>query len=182
MILKHIKIDNIDDLQKKSIHEFNKYFGSSPHPSLEFIQSPGSWSMVKYNNSIRDNTDFFNATKFKWSFNIKPDLVIHLSNVKAICIEAKFESSEGMYPSNHMEKNIFKTRGLPYVKQTSLQQYMMEKLLGISTEFIFLLQNDNAQSNTHKTITWKEVFTKLNISDSPMFIQKWIERLRSPHL
>ena len=113
--------------------------------------------------------------KFKWCFNAKPDIVIHTSHSTAICIEAKFESGEGKYPANNKEKEIFHKRGLEFVGQLSIQKKIMEELLGIESEYIFLVQK-KSMTESHKTLTWKEAFENLDINKCPYFIKEWIIR------
>jgi len=91
--------------------------------------------------------------------------VIHLSKDRAICIEAKLESGEGHYPSKPSEEVIFKQRGLEKCTQTSIQKYMMEELLGIETNFVFLVQKSNVSSDSHDVITWQKVFSNLDTAN-----------------
>ncbi|HPN32616.1 MAG TPA: hypothetical protein PKY81_16815 [bacterium] len=179
LILKFLKPKNIDFLSSASIKDFNSYFGAVPKPSSEFIQFPGNWSLSKYEKNINDNEEFLKICKFKWAFNIKPDIVIHTSNKNAVCIEAKLESGEGFYPNNKNECDMFVRRfssKTHYVRQTELQKYLFEELIGCRTQFLFLVSK-NATSKTHETIFWKEIFSKFNLINCPYFIRKWIETL-----
>ena len=119
---------------------------------------------------------FFRYVNFKWAFNAKPDIVIHTSSDEAVCIECKFESGEGTYPSHKDEIKEFRERKLPVVSQTELQKQILEEMLGIKTQFIFLVQKEN-KSFTHKSILWSEVFQVLNLEGHPHFILEWIKRL-----
>lgn len=177
VILAQLKASNGPELERMSILEFNTYFGAVPQPSADFIQSPGNWSISRFRSTISDNTAFLNACKFKWSFNAKPDIVIHTSHDSAVCIEAKFESGEGSYPTKPDEIREFDKRGIVKVGQTELQKYIMEDLLGIRTQFIFLVQQPSAKSATHKTMVWKDVFRALDTSDCAPFIEQWFNRL-----
>jgi len=168
IIRQFLPINGIDDILKTPTKEINKKFGVAGEPSSEFIQFPGKWAITKYNNNYPDNDDFYKICKFKWSFNIKPDIVIHLDKDHAICIEAKYESGEGSYPSSEVEKSIFNKRGLKYVGQMELQKYMMEDLLGIKSDFMFLVYKKE-NSNTHKIISWKEAFGSIDMSEMPEF-------------
>lgn len=174
-ILEFLKPSNSLELNKMSTFEFNRYFGAVPRPSSTDIQSPGNWSIRFYDKNIIDKTEFLKICQFKWCFNAKPDIVIHTSLDSAICIEAKFESIEGKYPSNDIEKEIFYKRGLPLVGQLSIQKKIMEDLLGIQTKFIFLVQHKTT-SDTHETFSWKEIFDKLDTTSSQYFIKEWIKR------
>lgn len=119
--------------------EFNEYFGAVPLPSEKYIQSPGNWSISKFKDNFPDNDEFLKVCKFKWCFNVKPDIVIHTSNDHAICIEAKFESGEGIFPTKQTVKDEFNRRELKFVGQTEIQKKIM-KLLGIKSKFLFLVQ------------------------------------------
>jgi hypothetical protein len=174
-ILEFLKPINSEELSKMSIFDFNKFFGSVPRPSSTDIQSPGNWSIRYYEDRIKNDDEFLKVSKFKWCFNAKPDIVIHTTHDSAICIEAKFESIEGKYPSNDREKEIFNRRGIPYVGQLHIQKKIMNDLLGIETKYIFLVQKKSL-SDTHETFSWKEVFSKLDIADSPHFVQEWLKR------
>lgn len=170
IIRNHLLIKNIDEILRLPLKEINQKFGVGGEASSEFLQYPGKWSIIKYNKNFKDNEDFMKICRFKWSFNIKPDIVIHLDKDNAICIEAKYESGEGFYPSSERDKVIFRERKLDhdYVGQRELQKYMMEELLGVKTEFIFLVFNKE-KSETHRVVSWKEVFNCLDMSGMPEF-------------
>ncbi|MFC2038986.1 hypothetical protein ACFLUG_04375 [Chloroflexota bacterium] len=177
VIFRLLKPSNADDLKSKTLLEFNTYFGSVPKPSEKYIQSPGNWSImgnpranVEGFQSISDDKEFEKICKFKWSFNIKPDIVIHISKEYAICIEAKLESGEGRYPSKPSEEAIFTRRGIRKITQTQLQKYMMEELLGIETKFVFLVKNPNTNSKSHTPLTWQQVFNSLNTNNFHPFV------------
>jgi len=163
-----LKIENISNILNKPIKEINRYFGVSGKPSSKFLQFPGKWSIRKFNNNFPDNDDFLKICKFKWSFNIKPDIVIHLDKNRPICIEAKYESIEGSYPSSNVDKSIFNDRGISYVGQMELQKYMMEELLGFNADFMFLVFKKE-KSKTHKVISWGEAFSSVDIKKLPDF-------------
>jgi hypothetical protein len=176
LIYTFLKPNNIHELKRFNTLQFNSYFGAISK-SPDYIESPGNWSIDRYKHNIKDDKDeFLKICKFKWSFNAKPDIVIHTSSDHAICIEAKLESNEGSYPTKQTEIDEFNRRELPRVTQTELQKKLMEELLGIQTQFIFLIQKGNP-SATHKTIFWKDVFSILDIESCPYFIKEWIKRL-----
>lgn len=176
IIRQHLRINGISEILRLPPKEINQKFGVSGEASNEFVQYPGNWTLVKYNKNFADNDDFLNICRFKWSFNIKPDIVIHLDKNRAICIEAKYESGEGKYPADKNEKSIFSERGLDRVGQTELQTYMMNKLLGITTEFIFLVFK-KAKSETHRVLTWAEVFNNLSMDEMPNFAIQMAKRI-----
>jgi len=176
-ILKNkLEINEVDEILKQSAYEINAKFGVAGKPSNKYIQFPGNWSISKYDKNFIDNSDFIKICKFKWSFNIKPDIVIHLDKDHAICIEAKYEAVEGSYPVSLAEKKIFSNRGLGYVGQMELQKYMMENLLGINTKFIFLVFKKES-SKTHKVISWEEAFGSVDIQSLPQFAKNMVFKI-----
>jgi hypothetical protein len=176
LILSFLKPSNAETLSRMSIYDFNSYFGAVQHSGM-YIQSPGNWSIGRYKANITDDTAFLKTCRFKWAFNAKPDIVIHTSHDKAICIECKFESGEGSYPSNNTEIAEFDRRGLQRVGQTDLQKYMMEDLLGVDTTYLFLVQKPNSHSSSHATILWKDAFSAMSTEGCPSFIKAWVRRV-----
>ena len=176
IIRNHLKVKNIDAILNLPLKEINQLFGVSGQASTKFLQYPGKWSVSKYHHHFLDNEDFLAICKFKWAFNIKPDIVIHLDKDHAICIEAKYESGEGVYPASTQDKKIFKARGLANnsIRQIELQDYMMQTLLGIQTDFLFLVPNPKNHCN-YKVITWAEAFNCLDTTQMPAFAKTMIE-------
>ncbi len=169
IIKENLKIKDIDHLLNKNVEEFNKYFGVAGEPSKDYIQSPGRWSLSKFNQNIKSDDDFVKVCRFKWAFNIKPDLVIHLNSEEAICIEVKHSSGVGCYPSKSEEKEIFTKRHEGnLVKQTELQTYMMKELLGIKTHFV-IIATKQTKSDTHDTFSWESIFKVLDVSFLPKY-------------
>src|SRR5690554_1612749 len=142
-------------LSKCSFIEFNKYFGAAPKPSEKHIQSPSNWAISNFDKNIKDNAEFLAASRFKWCFNAKPDIVLHYGKDKAICIEAKLESGVGVYPGTEKDKDVFRQRGLESEKQTDTQIEIF-KLLGISAKFFILSLKKAGSGRIHKPITWHE--------------------------
>jgi hypothetical protein len=175
IIKKNLPIQGIEDILQSPVREINQQFGAVNASSKE-IQYPGRWSMGKYDQNFPDNNDFLRICRFKWAFNIKPDIVIHLNRDKALCIEAKYESGEGYYPSTTEEVAIFERRSIPRVGQMELQKYMMEDLLGIEMDFMFLVSKKQS-SETHRIITWAEAFEMLDLSGMPAFVTKMVEKI-----
>lgn len=163
-----LPIGGIDEILQMPFEEINRKFGVAGKPSSSFLQYPGKWSVRKFSQNFEDDDDFLRICQFKWSFNIKPDIVIHLDKNTAICIEAKHTSGEGSYPSSKLEKSIFRERKLNYVGQTELQKYMMENLIGVKSEFVFLV-SEHETSPTHKLVTWREAFASIDMSEMPKF-------------
>ncbi len=176
IIRQKLQINGINDILDLPLIEINKLFGVGGDASSDFIQFPGKWAIVKYNNHFTDNDDFLKICRFKWSFNIKPDIVIHLDKERAICIEAKYESGEGFYPASDLEKAIFSQRKIKYIGQMDLQKYMMEELLGLKTSFMFLVYKKD-KSETHKVISWSEVFKSMDIQEIPKFAFDMVENI-----
>jgi len=175
IIKQKLDISHIHEIMEMPCFEINKYFGVVGEPSKDQIQYPGKWAITKYNKNISNDKDFEKVCKFKWSFNIKPDIVIHLDKDQAVCIEAKYESGEGKYPSQEKDKEIFESRNIPNIGQMELQKYMMEDLLGIKTEFVFLVFKKE-KSDTHKIITWAEAFEGLDLK-LPEFAEDMLKNL-----
>ncbi len=176
IIRRKLEIEGIDDILQLPLVEINQKFGVGGEASHEFLQYPGKWAMVKYDKNFRNSGDFLKICRFKWSFNIKPDIVIQLDKNTAICIEAKYESSEGSYPSSDREKTIFNERHLTYVGQMELQKYMMEDLLGIRTDFLFLVSKEEI-SRTHKVMSWAEAFGCLDLEGMPNFALQMVNNV-----
>jgi hypothetical protein len=176
VLLQLLPIQGIDQLLQLPVEDINRKFGVAPAPSGDFLQSPGTWSLRKFSPNFPDRDDFLTICRFKWSFKIKPDIVIHLDRNKAVCIEAKYTSGEGSYPSKEAEKAIFKDRGIPYVGQTELQSYMMQDLLGIRTQFLILAPH-RIPSPTHQAITWKDAFAALDLGEFPAFARGMASRI-----
>lgn len=176
IIRQKLNISKIDEILTLPIEEINKKFGVGGEASGKFIQFPGKWAIIKYDEHFPNNDDFIKICRFKWSFNIKPDIVIHLDRNNAVCIEAKYESSEGFYPSSEIEKEIFRKRGLKYIGQMELQKYMMENLLGVKTDFLFLVSKEK-KSETHKLISWAKAFTSIDLSEMPKFAIEMVKNI-----
>ena len=177
IIRQYLRLGSIDEILDQPIIEINKIFGVAGRISKSSIQSPRWWSINKYSDHFSDNSEFLDICRFKWSFNIKPDIVIHLDRKTALCIEAKLESRKGQYPkSGSVDKKIFDNRGLTCVDQLELQKFMMEDILGLNTEFILLVkQREN--SNTHRVVHWKEIFTCLDLSGLPGYGKELIRNI-----
>ena len=177
LILELLKPSNADQLRAMSVVKFNSFFGAVPRPSVSDIQSPGRWGVRNFDETIQDDNEFLKTCMFKWAFNAKPDIVIHTSRHQAVCIEAKLESSEGHYPRLGVEKKVFRSRGLEYVRQTELQKYLMEELLGIESQFLFLVRKTGQKSDTHRLLLWEDVFKNLDVSSLPDFMQETIKAI-----
>lgn len=181
LILKSLGLSN-HSLDSLDVHGLNQVFVGRGEPSITYIQNPGTWSISKYSKSgffpnPEGNVDFEKVCKFKWCFNIKPDIVIQIGKKRVISIEAKLESGEGCYPSNEKEIEEFKRRSLKLIKQTELQKFMFEQLLGIKASLFYLTKN---KSKTEEVgcfqITWDEIFTKLDFEGFHPFVRKALNK------
>ena len=177
VILESLPLANAQHLTSASPTEFNTYFGATPKPSTMYIQSPATWSIAKFSNTIADSEEFLGACRLKWAFRVKPDLVIQPDADRALCIEAKWESGEGRYPAVASEIAEFTNRDLPRSSQTEIQRYMMEDLLGIETGFRLLTRKPPTTAHVDDTLTWKEAFQALDLSKCPSFLRQWVELL-----
>ncbi len=180
-ILSHLDLapEKIDYLKGSSILKFNQYFGAIPKPSGKFIQFPGNWSILRFDKNPdfqNDSIEFEKICRFKWCFNVKPDIVIHISSDLVICIEAKYESGEGHYPSNPEEMKIFKNRMLNPVAQMDIQEYLIQKILGFMTKSL-LIKKTNRKVGKYQAVSWKEVFSYLSYSGEPQFVKEWLNRI-----
>ncbi len=77
-----------------SIPNFNNFFVQSKtrKPSSVEIESPGNWSIAKFDENVSDNTEFLNICKFKWSFNAKPDIVVNTSKTKQFALRENLKA------------------------------------------------------------------------------------------
>lgn len=176
VIRKLLNIEGINEILELQVSDINQKFGASGRGNSDKIQFPGTWAITKYHENFGNDAEFVKVCKFKWSFNIKPDIVFHRDKNNAVCIEAKYQSGEGSYPSSPRDKQIFATRGLPTIGQTELQKYMMEELLGLKTEFIFLVSKKES-SDTHDVITWRDAFSDLDMNGMPIFARKMADHI-----
>jgi hypothetical protein len=165
--------------------EFNEFFlrktvhadGSDRNRNLsKYIQSPANWRLSAFDSKL-NNYDMVVACKVKWSFRIKPDLVIQTDDNHALCVELKLESGEGFYPSDGKEKQLLRERKLfcegrkcifP-MSQTDLQKFMMEKLLGLECRFLFLTRyGDKAPTE----LSWHHLCDVLDHSNLPSYLER----------
>ena len=118
----------------EEIREFNGHFmGERGRRIRKDIVFPGQWTVEALFQKFRHVPDQFrDFCRFKWSFNIKPDIVLLIPGAKPICIEAKLESGEGHYPTRRQECERFdelfgEEQG--HVGQIELQRFMFAALL-----------------------------------------------------
>lgn len=131
---------------RSSPSEFNQFF--TARPSATHIQMPNQWDQKRFTQwaaeyarfegvemgSEKANQFAFRICRLKWAFNAKPDIVIHLPDNRAICVEIKVDSKESVYKCGDKVGS-----GVPPpMKQTELQRFVLEELLGYQTCFVLL--------------------------------------------
>jgi hypothetical protein len=169
------------DLAECSTIAFNRHFGAA-RASSRYIQSPGRWTVIGLAKRLTDDAEFLRTCRFKWAFNIKPDLVVIDQAARAVCVEAKVESGEGSYPTSELEREEFDRRfgaGQGRVGQLELQRQLMENLLGFETTFVYLVQDlpGGAADSAAITMSWKDAFGALDCEGCQPYMKKWITRL-----
>ena len=165
LILRFLNLPNGKDLLEKSVSDFNSYFGAMP-TSKNYIQMPSRWSAKHYKKNINDDCLFKQVCMLKWAFNAKPDIVIDFDGDAAVCVEAKWESKVASY-SEESQSGKKLTR-----KQTDIQKYMFDRVLGRKTKFVLLEKKPQKDPpETHEVHTWSKVFSKMDISECPKFVR-----------
>lgn len=171
-ILDCLQPENRGWLKTCSLIEFNTHFGAVPRPSAGYVQSPSNWSVGRFDATIVSNDAFRRTCRFKWAFNIKPDLVVQTPSGRVLCVEAKWDSAEGSYPASEAEKAIFRRRQLPSVTQTEVQRYLVNHVLGFTGSFAYLARS-NFVTAAGRCITWGELLRVLDLSGAPDFVAQW---------
>lgn len=175
-ILDALQPSKRNELAAVSILEFNTHFGAVPRPSDRYIQSPGNWSVVRFSEHVPDNDEFIRTCIFKWSFNVKPDIVVQTPSGKVLSVEAKWDSGEGQYPASGAEKKLFASRSLDHISQTAVQRYLVDELLGFDGSFVYLARRSDMRTSLGHTVTWAETLQALELTAAPQFIQNWSAR------
>ena len=163
----------------EAIPEFNALFmGSRGGRITGDIVYPGQWSVTQLNKQYGACCEQFrDFCRFKWAFNIKPDIVVLLPGCRPLCIEAKLESREGVYPTNPREAQIFDERfgqGKGRVRQIDLQEFMFGVLLGEPCDILVIRRDEEATSHL-PCLTWRRVFSQLDVSSSIPFVRRLVE-------
>lgn len=128
-----------------SVAEFNHFFMG--RGSKREIQMPNQWDQRRFGTwaelaldkgwyTQRDEAQRFaeRICRLKWAFNAKADIVIHLPDERAVCVEIKVASGESKYSAKHGDDDA----AAYSMTQTRLQRYVLESLLGYRTHFVFL--------------------------------------------
>ena len=74
-------------------------------------------------------------------------------------------------------KRFFGRRGLAYVSQADLQRYMLEDLLGFTTQFLLLPCKLPSKASLHRFIGWAEAFDAMNCEQLPHHMTKTIDAM-----
>lgn len=170
---------------------FNEYFmGPAGRAIVNDIASPGLWSVSWLGDRFVEPPKVFRAMCcLKWSFHIKPDLVIQLGD-KVIFVEAKLESPEGSYPTGPDAK-IFDNvpNAGKRVGQFQLQKFMFENLLGkqhcqpVVVQKAPRLLPDGSFPTDPVVLTWAEVLgavaDELQLGHSIPFVKRLVDKNRT---
>lgn len=156
----HASKDNERLPLDKDCKKFNEFFiGPGTKASADHIQMPGRWSATQFDAWVANGERAFaeRACMLKWAFNAKPDLVLDLGEGKAICIETKLECGESTYSVKSASNSV-----LFSMRQTELQVFIMEDLLGYETDFV-MIDKQGARKDPKpgwKALSWHEVFSE----------------------
>ena len=142
---------------------FNAFFmGESGLRVTKDIASPALWPVTSLLKLSASNETRKDLCKLKWSFRIKPDLVIDIPGLRPVCIEAKLESAEGSYPTGQEAVLMDKAFGQKTrVKQFELQQFMFEKLLGRKCFPVVIQKLYPRDEPAYPTLIWGQVLSTL---------------------
>lgn len=159
----------------EDIADFNAFFmGPRGLRIRQDISSPGRWSVATLAKRFGKVPEQFRGfCKFKWSFNIKPDIVVFVPGSKPLSIEAKLESKEGQYPANGGERKIFDElfgQRQGRVGQIELQQFMFSVLLDSPCDSLLLARNRGPGVQ----MTWQDVFQRLDLGASIEFVWRLV--------
>jgi hypothetical protein len=176
------------DAAPRGIAEFNQFFmGSRGGRILKDIAYPGSWSISTLGEKFGGKKEVFREfCRFKWAFNIKPDIVVVVPGSGPLCIEAKLESKEGQYPASPPERAIFDRvfgRGQGRVQQVELQRFMFEQLLATPCHLLTIGRRPVgrvADSSRTPFVAWAQVFQALDIAASIPYVHRLIGE--NPHI
>ena len=177
--------DEIESLRKTNVQKANERLGVVGRSSSRELQMPGRWGVAKIisKNPGMAKDDLLKLCKLKWSFNIKPDILIELAGNHTICIEAKVCSRQSSYPVSAQERNAFKAAGLEPAGQIEMQEYVLTQLLRRNVTMISLTREPgtatpkNDKPAKYKTLTWGEVYKEmdtLGLPPSAIAMKNWL--------
>lgn len=156
------------------------------------IVYPGQWTIPALDDQARSMAlgpeGFRDLCRFKWSFNIKPDLVLVVPETRPICVEAKLESKEGSYPVRADECARFdRAAGAGRrVGQLELQRFMFEYLLGEPCQPVIIggtpPHSGTVASETNDAVfvSWSDVFRCLDLDSSIPFVRRLVDENQVP--
>jgi hypothetical protein len=158
--------------------EFNATFmGEAGRRIRRDIASPSRWSVGSLAAGFEEAPETFrDLCRVKWSFNIKPDLVIAIPGELPIVVEAKLESSEGSYPTSNAECAIFDRLfgpGLRRVRQVELQEFMFVSLMNQPCQSA-IVGRDPIPKAEAPFLAWATIFDALDTRESIAFIERLI--------
>ena len=177
------KVDGLrhyhDESFPSTIPEFNESFMGARGRRIEHdIVYPGQWSVTTLSDRFgKDPDEFRDFCRFKWAFNIKPDIVILLPGSRPLCIEAKLESREGWYPTGRSECEIFDRlfgTGEGRVRQTELQEFMFAVLLNDPCHSVVIGRTVGGGLRV-PFLSWEDVFKELDLSSSIGYVRRLVE-------
>jgi hypothetical protein len=186
------KVDGLRSLAARPLPNepaaFNAFFMMGrPEATIRYdIAYPGLWSVVSLSERFKGQPELFkDACKFKWSFNIKPDIVVRVPGHSPLCIEAKLESKEGTYPTARTECQKFDSFfGIEQgrVGQIDLQKFMFENLLGEPCLPVFVDRSGTPPPGV-VGLTWAQVFRVMEdgLDASIPFVRKLVEENKPLH-
>src|ERR1700722_868585 len=182
-ILEQLQLETII-IPQGTVRDFNAFFIGQSRASKKYIQSPANWHLPTFCENITNaysgksealtRSALAAVCKFKWAFRVKPDVVIHADNDHALCIELKFESSEGRYPTDGTERKLVQEKKLfaPSfgVAQTEMQRFLMEELLGFDCRYLFITRHERSDG---RRISWANFLGRLEIpANLPQYISE----------
>ena len=167
----------------ESVPELNEFFMGPPGArTVRDVAYPGTWRVSALAGRFRDEPDqFHDLCRFKWAFNIKPDIVIVIPGSSPLSIEAKLESGEGQYPASSADRAVFDDRfgkRQRHVQQVDLQRFMFKELLGVSCEFLTLGARRVTSAddpNSTPFVTWMEAFAALDLTGSLDYVKRFVD-------
>jgi hypothetical protein len=176
-ILAHLTADSLP----AAPGAFNQMFmGTRGTLAKSDIVYPGQWSVEALADSFGTDPEVYRELcRIKWSFNIKPDLVVLAPDERAICVEAKLESGQGTYPASKKDCDIFDrvvsgTKDPGRVRQVELQQFMFETLLAMPCQPVVVGRTQFQKDPGIPFLTWEGLFSRLDRSHSLPFVERLI--------
>jgi hypothetical protein len=129
-----------------------------------------------YKNKPHDE-NLRNALHLKWAIRVKPDIVIELNGEEVVCIEAKMESGEALYPSGTDRSKLIQLLGhkdhIKFYERTQLdiQDMLMRNILGFrQIHYVFLTKGGSSQRTRGaeekvavKCMSWQQALEGLEL-------------------